>query len=101
MAERKRTQRRRAEIAARKLVREREKLARLEVGGARDRPMEVVSSSVIPVRARAQRCPQCQGALQILEERAESAELRAVDLECQLCGTTRVLWFKIAPPRLN
>ena len=98
---RKRTQRRRAENAARKLVREREKLARLEAGGARERPMEVVSSSVIPVRARAQLCPQCQGALHILEERAESAELRVVDVECQRCGTRRELWFRITPPRLN
>jgi hypothetical protein len=101
MAARKRTERRRLENAARKLVREREKLARLEIGGAPDRPMEVVSSSVIPVRARAQPCPQCQGALKILDERAESAELRAVDTECQRCHVRRVLWFRIVPPRLN
>jgi hypothetical protein len=98
---RKRTQRRRAEIAARKLVREREKLARLEVGGARERPIEVTSSSVIPVRARSLPCPQCQGALRIVEERAESAELRVVDVECQRCGVRRELWFLIAPPRMN
>ena len=35
-----------------KLVRDKQRLAALEAGGAPDRPIEVPSSSVIPVRAR-------------------------------------------------
>ena len=95
MKKRERTERRERERAARKLVREREKLARLE--NARERPIEVTSSSVIPVRARSTPCHQCAGALTILDERAESAELRALDTQCQRCGARRTLWFRIAP----
>jgi hypothetical protein len=80
-------------------VREREKLAALEV--SRERPIEVVSSSVIPVRARSQPCHQCGGSLHLDEEIAESAELRAVDVSCQRCGARRRLWFRIRSPLHN
>jgi hypothetical protein len=80
-------------------VREREKLAALEV--SRERPIEVVSSSVIPVRARSKPCHQCGGSLHLDEEIAESAKLRAVDVSCQRCGATRRLWFRISSPLHN
>jgi hypothetical protein len=96
-----RSERRMEERGARKLVRDREKLAALEVGGSRERPMDVTSSSVIPVRTRAQPCHQCGGSLQLDEERAESSELRAVDTSCQRCGAKRTWWFRITSPLAN
>jgi predicted Zn finger-like uncharacterized protein len=92
-----RTARRKAERDARQLVRDRERLAALEPGGAAERPIEVGSSAVIEVRARAQRCPQCDGAYQIEDHQAPSASLRVVAVRCQRCGTPRKLWFRISP----
>jgi hypothetical protein len=96
-----RTARRTAERAARQLVRDRERLAAIEPGGAAEQAIEVPSSSVIEVRARSQRCPQCEGDYQIDDHRAPSAELRALDVACRRCGTERTIWFRIAPARLN
>jgi hypothetical protein len=96
-----RSERRERERAARKLVRARERLAGLEVGGSPARPFEVPSSSVIDVRARAQPCPQCGGRLRLDEQTAEKIDgvsLRATHLVCQLCGTPRVFWFRITSP---
>jgi hypothetical protein len=94
-----RTERRVQERDARKLIRDREKLAALEI--SRERPIEVTSSSVIPVRARSQKCHQCGGSLHLDEEIAESAELRAVDVSCQRCAAGRRLWFRITSPLAN
>jgi predicted RNA-binding Zn-ribbon protein involved in translation (DUF1610 family) len=96
-----RTERRADERQARKWVRERQKLAALEPGGARDRPIEVISSAVIPVRARSLPCPLCGGALALLEETARSATLRAAEVRCQRCGVARAIWFVIRPPLPN
>lgn len=90
-----RTERRQHERAARELVRDRQKLAALELGGSAERPMEVASSSVIAVRARSQPCPLCGGTLRIEHETAESATLRACDMSCGSCGIGRKLWFRI------
>jgi hypothetical protein len=84
---------------ARKLVRDREKLAALE--NSRERPIAVTSSSVIAVRARSQPCHQCGGSLHLDEEIADSAVLRAVDMSCQRCRATRRLWFRISSPLHN
>ena len=98
---RKRTERRERERAAVKLVHARERLARLEPGGSPERPFEVTSSAVIPVRARSQPCPQCGGSLRLEEETAEKIEgrsLRATHMVCQTCGAPRVFWFRISSP---
>lgn len=84
---------------ARRLVLDREKLAALEI--SRERPIQVTSASVIPVRARATPCHQCGGGLHLDEEIAESGELRAVDVSCQRCAATRRLWFRISSPLGN
>jgi hypothetical protein len=98
MKKRPRTERRTRERQARKLVRDRERLAALEVGGARERPFEVASASVIAVRARAQPCPHCGGTLHLDEETAESAVLRATRMTCQRCHAPRTFYFRIALP---
>ncbi|HEY7957507.1 MAG TPA: MJ0042-type zinc finger domain-containing protein [Polyangia bacterium] len=90
-----RTARRRAERGARELVRDREKLAALDIGGSPERPIEVSSSAVIEGRARAQRCPQCGGSYRIEDHQAPSATLREVAVRCAQCGVGRRLWFRI------
>lgn len=88
---------RKKERDERKLVRAKQQLAALAKGGAPERPIEVVSSSVIEPRAEGTPCPLCNGALRIEHHRAPSADLRAVDVRCRLCGVARTLWFRIVP----
>jgi hypothetical protein len=96
-----RTERRVRERAARQLVRDRQKLAALERGGAPDRPIDVPSTSVIAVRARATPCPLCGGTLRIDEESAGSRDgklLHAAHTSCLSCGVARTLWFTVSSP---
>ncbi|HEX9104810.1 MAG TPA: hypothetical protein VF997_21515 [Polyangia bacterium] len=95
-----RTGRRVRERAARELVRDRQKLAALLPGGAPERPIEVPSAAVVPVRARATPCPLCDGAFVIEHESAGSREGRlvhAVHVACARCGVARTLWFHVVP----
>jgi len=99
-----RTEQRVRQRDAQKLVRDRERAAELDVGGSPDRPIVVESSSVIEVRARSLRCPQCDAECQILEHTAERiAEvlLRAVKVRCLRCAIERTRWFKIEAPLAN
>jgi hypothetical protein len=99
--QRPRTERRVRERAARELVRDRQKLALLEAGGTRERPIEVASTSVIPVRARATPCPLCDGTLTIDDQSAATHDGRlthGAHVRCVSCGVARVLWFRVAPP---
>jgi hypothetical protein len=96
-----RTERRVRERAARQLVRDRQKLAALERGGAPERPIDVPSTSVIPGRVRSTPCPLCGGTLRIDEESAGSRDgqlLHAAHASCISCGVARVLWFTVAAP---
>ena len=79
----------------RELVRDREKLAALSVGGSEDRPMPVGSASVVEVRVRNLECPQCAGQYKIDEHRSPASGIRRVEVTCQMCGTKRTLWFRI------
>jgi hypothetical protein len=97
-----RTERRVRERAARQLVRDRQKLAALERGGAADRPQDVPSTSVIAVRVRGTPCPLCGGTLRIDEESAETRAdgklLHAAHASCIACGVARTLWFTVSSP---
>lgn len=96
--ERPRTQRRRDERSARDLVRDKEKLARMERGGSPERPIEVDTSSVIDGRARSTPCPLCEGSLIWNEQTAERIGgeiLRAVHLVCARCHAPRTFWYRI------
>lgn len=79
----------------RELVRDRELLAARSPGGSQQRPIEVVSASVVEVRARALACPQCEGPFRVLEHRAPASGLRQVAVRCELCGVARDLWFRL------
>ena len=92
-----RTERRAFERTLRHVVRDREKLARLEAGGTAEHPIVVTSAAVIEVRVGALPCPQCAGEYRLVEHEAPSAGLRACHVTCRQCGVSRTLWFKIAP----
>jgi hypothetical protein len=96
-----RTARRAAERDARKLVRDREKLAELSPGGARERPIEVASAAVIEGRARSLPCPQCAGPYDLRDHRSAGPGLRCVDVVCRQCGAPRSLWFRISVDEPN
>lgn len=101
MTKRPRTERRIAERDARKLVRDREKLAALSVGGVREHPIVVTSAAVIEVRVNGMPCPQCEGHYRVLEHNALAAHLREVVVRCQQCATARTLWFRIVSDEPN
>src|ERR1700712_4512710 len=95
-----RTVRRAAERELRKGVRKVEALARELPGGKREAPIEVAGTGLVEIRARAVRCPQCGGELEVRGERAESTArgvLRQMQMICRLCHAPRSLWFRVAP----
>jgi hypothetical protein len=96
-----RTERRRAERAARELVRDRERLAALSPGGAAERPIAVPSSAVIEIRVGAMPCPQCEGRYRIRDHRSAGGGVRELDVVCERCHVGRVLWFKIVADEPN
>lgn len=87
-----------------KLVRDRERLAALEPGGAPEQPIVVSSASLVEPRARAFSCLACGEHLRVDQHAAETIaerRLRVVTLTCPACGKRRVLFFEIAAPLLN
>src|SRR5271165_2586086 len=90
--------------ALEKLATQREKLARLEAGGAPDHPVMVESASQIEVHARSLQCLRCDGSYRVDEHVAETIDgerLRVTSLVCIACGARRSVYFRIAPPRMN
>jgi len=96
-----RTARRAREQQVKKLVRATEKLAHTAVGGSKDHPIEVTSSTVVEIRVHAMRCPQCEGTYAIVDHRSAGQGIRPVDVRCNVCSTARTLWFKIVEPEPN
>ena len=92
---RKRTSRRAEERAARRLVRDREKLAAMTRGGSAEHPIGVPSAAVVETRVRNSTCPQCEGEYRIIEHTSPASGLRRVDVRCQRCGTPRSWWFRL------
>ena len=87
-----------------KLVKDRERLARLEVGGSPDNPVNVVSASVVEAQAGSVPCPLCGEKLRVGEHTAETihgVRLRVAHMACTQCGAPRSLYFRIAPPLPN
>jgi hypothetical protein len=90
--------------AAEKLATQREKLARLEPGGAPDHPVRVESASQVEVHARSLRCVRCDGPYRLEEHLAETLDgqrVRVAKLVCAACGARRSVYFRITPPTLN
>ena len=92
-----RTVRREAARQAADLGRDRERLFRLEPGGAPDHPVEVSSPAIVETRAAAVPCPRCGGQHEVLEHVATTsdrgARLREARLRCRRCGSKRSLYF--------
>ncbi|HEX2658531.1 MAG TPA: hypothetical protein VHU40_09670 [Polyangia bacterium] len=103
-ATRPRTQRRAAEEARRRLETKLGRLAEALPGGSPERPLQVVSASVIEVRAKALPCLVCQGELELTAHTAAGSAadpLRCVELLCRSCRRTRRAWFRVARPLAN
>lgn len=82
------------ERGARKMVRDRERLAELSAGGSPEHPIAVDSVAVIEVRAGAMPCHQCASEVRVGEHRIENG-LRAVEISCTRCVAKRTLWFRL------
>jgi hypothetical protein len=90
-----RTERRARERDARRLVRDRERLARLSPGGSADKPIEVDSPAVIEGRVGSLRCPQCDGAYALDDHQSAGPGVRVVSVTCRDCRVSRQLWFRL------
>jgi hypothetical protein len=90
--------------ALEKLATQREKLARLEAGGAPQRPVVVESASQVEAHARSLQCVRCDGSYRLDEHVADTIDgerLRVARLVCVACGARRSVYFRIAPARVN
>jgi hypothetical protein len=97
-------QRRALVRVADKVARQRERLARLADGGAPDRPIDVISASVVETQAAGQACLRCDASCRVADHAAVTVgerRLRVVRLECSHCGTVRALYFRIVGETLN
>jgi hypothetical protein len=95
-----RAERRAQERATEKVVRDRERLARLEAGGAPERPIDVESTSQIEPHALGMACLRCDGRNRLDEHAAVTVRderLRVARMTCARCGARREVWFRLAP----
>jgi hypothetical protein len=86
------------------LVRDLEKLARLERGGAPERPFPIESVAQVDVMATSHPCPLCEGAVRLVEHAAETVDgvrLRVARIACTLCGVQRARYFRLDEPALH
>jgi len=99
-----RTERRERERALKKGVRNTERMAHALPGGSRATAIELPASGLVELAVRDARCPQCNGALDLRGDRAESTArgiVREVDAICRLCHAPRRLWFRLAAKLAN
>ena len=91
-------------MAAAKVIRERERLARAEVGGTARNPLEISSASLVELQARSMPCPLCGGSMRVDEHTADTIEgerLRTAHVVCVTCGAPRKIYFRIVVPAPN
>ncbi len=98
-------QQRRAETRrTRKLREDLEHLARLEVGGSPENPIEIASPAQVDARAEATACPLCEARLKLDEHTAATIgeeRLRLAACRCTGCGVPRTLYFRLRSPLLS
>lgn len=85
-------------------MRELNRLAREQPGGAPDRPLVIDSPAVVDVRATAQPCPLCGGTLRLTAHTAEvidGVRLRVAAVACAACGSERSIYFRLDAPSLH
>lgn len=81
---------------------DRERLFRLEPGGAPGSPLDLETPALVESRAVALPCPRCGGQHELLEHLAVVqgvARLREARVRCRGCATRRSIWFRL--PQLN
>ncbi len=103
-AVRSRTLERERERQQEKLLAARRELARMEAGGSPERPLAVSSASVVELRAEAEPCLRCGGAVRSEEHGAlpaASGLLRVVRVRCRACGEARSFFVRIIEERPN
>jgi len=99
-----RAERRSAARASEKLVLARQKLARLEPGGAAERPLVVESASVVEARASGEACLACGARVRVVDHSVETSagqRLRVVRVRCLVCGSDRTFYFRIGATLLS
>jgi hypothetical protein len=87
-----------------KLVRDLERLARLEPGGSPQRPLAIDSPAVVELRAVAKPCPLCDGPLRLEDHAAaeiDGVRLRVATVACTQCGTRRSLYFRLGEQTIH
>jgi hypothetical protein len=78
-----------------------ERLARLQPGGAPDRPVEIESAAQVEPIATRTPCPLCEATLALREHAQETVDgerLRVARLDCTSCGVPRSIWFRLREP---
>ncbi len=104
MAKPKRSERRANDRAQVKLGKDLERLWKLGLGGAPERPIAITSPSEVEALARSTRCPICQGELRVEEHAAEtlgSRRLRVARVACVICRARRSIYFQLRATTLN
>jgi len=80
------------------LVRDLERLARLEPGGSPERPIVIDSPARVEIIAQAKPCPLCGGPLRVEEHAAAvsaGVRLRIARVACSQCRTRRSFYFML------
>jgi hypothetical protein len=93
-----RAERRAQARLATKDIRDRERLATLEPGGSPDRPIEIVSASLVEPKARDLPCVICGGAVHLDDHTARTIDglaLRLAHVRCPSCSYARAIYFLI------
>ena len=102
--QRRRTQRRLAERARARLACELQRAARLEPGGAPERPLVIDSPVLVDLRAVAMPCLVCGGSLRLESHTAEVIDrvrLRVAAVVCTQCVARRASYFRLHEPSLH
>lgn len=98
-----RAARRAAARAADKLASARRRLAALEPGGTPERPLDVISASVVEPHAASLECLACGRAPTRVEDHSVRFDggseatwrVRVVSVKCPSCGAERELFFRV------
>jgi len=104
MTQRKRTLRRAADRGSEKLTRDRERLFTLSEGGSPERPIGVDVPTLVEITAAAQRCPVCEGALDVSSHDAVTIggrRLRVARVVCRMCKRARPIYFELKASTLS
>ena len=87
-----------------KLRRDVERVERASAGGSEDRPIEIVSASLVDVLAVADPCPLCGGELRLESHDAETLgekRLRVARVVCKMCRSPWERFYRIVANVLN